>query len=49
MMLAMTGGALDIDAPDLARELAKPVAIDRTYPGFGAFAHGKPGDRAGPA
>lgn len=35
MMLAVTGGALDITAPDLARELAKPVAIDRTYPGFG--------------
>ena len=31
-------GALDITAPDLARELAKPVAIDRTYPGFGDFA-----------
>lgn len=38
MMLAVTGGALDITAPDLARELAKPVAIDRTYPGFGDFA-----------
>jgi hypothetical protein len=38
MMLAVTGGALDIIAPDLARELAKPVAIDRTYPGFGDFA-----------
>jgi hypothetical protein len=32
------GGALDITAPDLARELAKPVAVDRTYPGFGDFA-----------
>jgi hypothetical protein len=38
MMLAVTGGELDITAPDLARELAKPVAIDRTYPGFGDFA-----------
>jgi hypothetical protein len=38
MMLALTGGALDITAPDLARELAKSVAIDRTYPGFGDFA-----------
>ena len=38
MMLAVTGGALDIAAPDLARELAKPVAVDRTYPGFGDFA-----------
>jgi hypothetical protein len=38
MMLAVTGVALDITAPDLARELAKPVAIDRTYPGFGDFA-----------
>ncbi len=38
MMLAVTGGALDITASDLARELAKPVAIHRTYPGFGDFA-----------
>jgi hypothetical protein len=38
MMLAVTGGALDITAPDLARELAKPVPIDRTYQGFGDFA-----------
>jgi hypothetical protein len=38
MMLAVTGGALDITAPDLARELAKPVAIDHSYPGFGDFA-----------
>src|SRR5690349_13165677 len=38
MLLAVTSGALDITAPDLARELAKPVAIDRTYPGFGDFA-----------
>ena len=38
MMLAVTGGALDITAPDLARELAKPVVVDRTYPGFGDFA-----------
>jgi hypothetical protein len=38
MMLAVTGGALDITAPDLARELAKPVAVDRSYAGFGDFA-----------
>src|SRR3954452_19662803 len=38
MLLAVTIGALDITAPDLACELAKPVAIDRTYPGFGDFA-----------
>jgi hypothetical protein len=38
MMLAVTGGALDIAAPDLARELAKPVTIDRSYRGFGDFA-----------
>jgi hypothetical protein len=38
MMLAVTGGALDITAPDLARELARQVPIDRSYPGFGDFA-----------
>ena len=38
MMLAVTAGALDIAAPDLASELAKSVQIDRTYPGFGDFA-----------
>ena len=38
MMFAVTGGALDVTAPDLARELAKPVQIDRNYPGFGDFA-----------
>ena len=35
-----TGGELDIAAPDLRRELGKPLAhIDRTYPGFGDFAN----------
>jgi hypothetical protein len=38
MMLAVTGGELDITAPDLAHELAKQVPIDRSYPGFGDFA-----------
>lgn len=38
MMLAVTGGALNITAPDLARELTKPLVIDRSYPGFGDFA-----------
>ena len=35
-----TGGELDLAAPDLRRELGKPLAhIDRTYPGFGDFAN----------
>jgi hypothetical protein len=38
MMLAVTGGGLDVTAPDLAHELAKPLSIDRSYPGFGDFA-----------
>jgi hypothetical protein len=38
MLLDATGGQLDIAAPDLKRELGKPLRIDRTYPGFGDFA-----------
>jgi hypothetical protein len=39
MLLAASGGALDIGAPDLTRELLKPLAgIDRSFPGFGDFA-----------
>jgi hypothetical protein len=40
MLLEATGGDLDIAAPDLRRELGKPLAhIDRGYPGFGDFAN----------
>lgn len=39
LLLEATGGALDIRAPDLRAELAKPLSdIDRLYPGFGDFA-----------
>ena len=39
MLLAATGGELDIMAADLRRELGKPLAqIDRSFPGFGDFA-----------
>lgn len=38
MLMDATGGELDIAAPDLRRELGKPlVHIDRAYPGFGDF------------
>jgi hypothetical protein len=40
MLLAATGGALDITAPDLKRELLKPLTgIVRGFPGFGDFAN----------
>ena len=38
MLLAVTGGALDITAADLAVELAKSVQVDREFPGYGDFA-----------
>jgi len=38
MLKDATGGQLDIAAADLKDELNKPLAIDRTYPGFGDFA-----------
>ena len=38
LLLAVTGGALDITAADLATELAKSVRVDRESPGFGDFA-----------
>jgi len=39
MLSDVTGGQLDITAPDLAAELAKPLSsIDRTFPGFGDYA-----------
>jgi hypothetical protein len=37
LLLDVTGGGLDIGAGDLARQLAKPLRIDRTRPGFGDF------------
>jgi hypothetical protein len=38
LLLAATGGELDITAADLKGELAKPLArIDHNYPGFGDF------------
>ncbi|HKP76238.1 MAG TPA: hypothetical protein VJT67_11990 [Longimicrobiaceae bacterium] len=37
LMLEVTGGALDIAAGDLAAQLAKPLRIDRSHPGFGDF------------
>ncbi len=43
LLLEASGGQLDIQAPDLAGELGKPLTqIDRNCPGFGDFAlHGK--------
>src|SRR3984885_11193224 len=38
MLKDAPGGQLDIAAADLKDELNKPLAIDRTYPGFGDFA-----------
>jgi hypothetical protein len=39
MLLDATGGALDITAADLRRELGKPLTrIDRSFAGFGDFA-----------
>ena len=39
MMLEVTGGELDITAPDLRTQLLKTLGrIDRNYPGFGDFA-----------
>lgn len=44
LLLLVTDGDLDITAPDLRQELARPLArIDRTVPGFEDFA--KEGDR----
>src|SRR5882757_311300 len=38
MLLDVTGGELDITAPDLASALTRKLTrIDRTYPGFGDF------------
>lgn len=38
MLLEVSGGELDIAAPDLAERLARPLkTIDRTHPGFGDF------------
>jgi hypothetical protein len=37
LLLNVTGGGLDIAAGDLAAQLAKPLSIDRTHPGFGDF------------
>ncbi|HEY0035885.1 MAG TPA: hypothetical protein VGB66_04310, partial [Longimicrobium sp.] len=37
MLKDATGGALDIEARDLAGQLAKPLRVDRSYPGFGDF------------
>jgi hypothetical protein len=49
MMLDVTGGELDITAPDLHAQLVKKLAhIDRAYPGFGDFdAAGTRGIEAG--
>jgi hypothetical protein len=49
MMLDVTGGELDITAPDLRAQLLKTLAhIDRNYPGFGDFdVAGKRGIEAG--
>lgn len=39
LLLDVTGGALDLDAPDLAARLLRPLGrIDRSVPGFGDFA-----------
>lgn len=37
LLLDVTGGGLDIAAGDLAAQLARPLRIDRGYPGFGDF------------
>lgn len=38
LLLDVTGGALDITAPDLRAQLVRPLArVDRGYPGFGDF------------
>ncbi|MFF2129349.1 twin-arginine translocation signal domain-containing protein [Streptomyces olivochromogenes] len=43
LLRTVTRGVLDIGAPDLAAELAKPIpALDRTVPGFGDFAPSLP-------
>jgi hypothetical protein len=38
MLLELTRGQFDITAADLETEFAKPLSIDRTFPGFGDFA-----------
>ena len=37
MLLDVTAGGLDIAAGDLADQLARPLRIDRSHPGFGDF------------